>query len=108
MLARVNDAPAPLPPHLIAELLLELAVILFATRPLAELARKIGQPAVLGELVAGVLLGPTVLGRISPGAAHALFPTEAGGSLMVVESVAWLGMVLTLFLLGAETDVRDL
>jgi Kef-type K+ transport system membrane component KefB len=99
--------PPPLPAHLVAELLLELAVLLSFTRALAELARRAGQPAVIGELVAGVLLGPTVLGRFAPGVAHAIFPPE-GGSLTALESISWVGMVLTLFLLGAETDARDL
>jgi Kef-type K+ transport system membrane component KefB/nucleotide-binding universal stress UspA family protein len=103
----MHETPPPLPAHLIFELLVQLAILLFATRALAELARRFKQPGVLGELLAGILLGPSVLGRVSPELAAAIFPSH-GGSLQVLESLSWLGMVLLLFLIGAETDVRDL
>ena len=103
----MHDTPPALPQHLVFQLLVQLAVLLFTTRTLAEIARSYKQPGVLGELLAGILLGPSVLGRISPDLASKLFPAE-GGSLQVLESLSWLGMVLLLFLIGAETDVRDL
>ena len=57
-------------------LLADLVIIIFAARIFGALARRVGQPAVVGEVVAGMLLGPTVLGRISPGTPEWLFPHE--------------------------------
>lgn len=65
---------------------------------------KIRQPRVIAEVIAGVLLGPSVLGRI-PGFTEAIFPTE---SLPNLNLVANLGLILFLFLVGLETDLRFL
>ncbi|HEY3871389.1 MAG TPA: cation:proton antiporter [Actinocrinis sp.] len=63
------------------------------------LARRLGQPAVVGELVGGVALGPSLLGAIAPSLQHWLFPTTAMPSLSVL---AQLGVILFMFLIGAE------
>jgi Kef-type K+ transport system membrane component KefB len=82
----------------VAGLFLALAAILVAAKLLGELAERIGQPAVLGELVAGVLLGGSVLGIV---------PQEgAAGELMHV--MAELGVLLLLFEIGLETDLREM
>src|SRR5215216_6939678 len=65
---------------------------------MGELAERIGQPAVLGELLAGVLLGGSVLGVV---------PT-AGAAGEVVHVLAELGVVLLLFEIGLETDLREM
>ena len=70
--------------------------MLVSAKLLGELAERIGQPAVLGELVAGVLLGGSVLGIV---------PT-AGTPAEVVHVLAELGVVLLLFEIGLETDLR--
>ena len=64
-----------------------LVVIVALARALGALARKVGQPAVIGELAAGIVLGPSVLGRVAPGVFEWLFPPArrssermAGGS----------------------------
>jgi Kef-type K+ transport system membrane component KefB len=75
-----------------------LAAILVAAKLLGELAERIGQPAVLGELVAGVLLGGSLLG-IVPG---------EGPAGEVVHVLAELGVVLLLFEIGLETDLREM
>jgi Kef-type K+ transport system membrane component KefB len=82
----------------IVHLFLALAAMLVGAKLLGELAERIGQPAVLGELLAGVLLGSSVLGIV---------PTEgaAGG---VVHVLAELGVVLLLFEIGLETDLREM
>lgn len=82
----------------IPNLLLALAVILVAAKLLGELAERFGQPAVLGELVAGVLLGSSVLGVV---------PT-AGPAAEVVHVLAELGVLLLLFEIGLETDLREM
>src|SRR5262249_46754850 len=63
------------------------------------LARKVGQPSVIGEVIAGILLGPTVLGRIFPDLPGWLFP-EA----VPLQPIADLGLVFFMFLVGLEID----
>jgi Kef-type K+ transport system membrane component KefB len=82
----------------IASLFLVLAVMLVSAKLLGELAERMGQPAVLGELFAGVLLGGSVLGVV---------PT-AGTQAEVVHLLAELGVVLLLFEIGLETDLREM
>jgi Kef-type K+ transport system membrane component KefB len=75
--------------------LLLLAVILISAKILGELAERIGQPAVVGELLAGVLLGPSVVGLIDP-------------TLPSLHLIAEIGVVLLLFGIGLETDLERL
>jgi Kef-type K+ transport system membrane component KefB len=82
----------------IARLFLILGAMLVGAKLLGELAERIGQPAVLGELVAGVLLGPSVL---------AVVPT-VGPAGDVIHVLAELGVVLLLFEIGLETDLREM
>jgi Kef-type K+ transport system membrane component KefB/nucleotide-binding universal stress UspA family protein len=100
----VTSVPA-LPGHALFLLLLQVALILAVSRVLAEGMKRIGQPAVLGELMAGLVLGPSLLGWVWPGAMHAIFPAEAL-QVHLLEVVAWIGMVLLLLLTGLETDIR--
>ena len=72
--------------------------MLVSAKLLGELAERMGQPAVLGELFAGVLLGGSVLGVV---------PT-AGTQAEVVHLLAELGVVLLLFEIGLETDLREM
>jgi Kef-type K+ transport system membrane component KefB len=82
----------------IATLLVSLAAILLGAKLFGDIAERIGQPAVLGELVAGVLLGPSLLGLI-----------PADGPLAdVLHLVAELGVILLLFEIGLETDLREM
>lgn len=82
----------------IPSLFLVLAVMLIAAKLLGELAERIGQPAVLGELVAGILLGGSVLGVVPTG----------GSGAELVHVLAELGVVLLLFEIGLETDLREM
>jgi Kef-type K+ transport system membrane component KefB/nucleotide-binding universal stress UspA family protein len=100
----MSSVPA-LPGHALFVLLLQVALILTVSRLLAEGMKRIGQPAVLGELMAGILLGPSLLGWLWPGAFNTIFPAEAL-QVHLLEVVAWIGMVLLLLLTGLETDVR--
>jgi Kef-type K+ transport system membrane component KefB len=70
----LQDIIPPISGHAIFVLLLQLAALLLLARSLAELMRRIGQPAVLGELLAGFLLGPTILGHFAPGLFALAFP----------------------------------
>lgn len=74
-------------------------------RALAELLKRVKQPPVVGELMAGLVLGPTVLGKIAPGLQQTLFPDETA-PMHLLETVSWLGMLLLMLLTGMETDVR--
>jgi Kef-type K+ transport system membrane component KefB len=82
----------------VARFFLVLAAILVAAKLLGELAERIGQPAVLGELVAGVLLGGSALGVVPAGGAEA----------ELIHVLAELGVVLLLFEIGLETDLREM
>src|SRR5581483_5542245 len=100
----MTQVPA-LPGHALFLLLLQITLILTVSRVLAELMKRLGQPAVIGELMAGVVLGPSLLGWLWPGAFNLMFPQEATQAHLL-EVVAWIGMVLLLLLTGLETDVR--
>ena len=78
--------------------LLQLLVLLGAARTLGALCEELRVPAIAGEILAGVLLGPTVFGRIGPDAQRWLFPSETVQATML-ETVSWLGVF---FLLLAE------
>src|SRR5690242_3976073 len=95
----------PLGGHAVFLLLVQLAVILIVARVGAEFVRRLGQPAVVGELAAGIVLGPTVLGHFAPWLFAAIFPHESA-QFNLLEVVGMLGMVLLLFLTGLETDLR--
>jgi Kef-type K+ transport system membrane component KefB len=80
-------------------LFLQMAVILTTARLMAVAFRFIRQPEVMGEMAAGILLGPSFLGRISPAMMNGLFPAGGLGSLYVLSQ---LGLVLFMFLVGLE------
>jgi len=82
---------------------LELAVILATCRVVGLLAKRVGQPQVVGEMIAGVVLGPSLLGEIAPGVQQALFPP--GPPNVVLYTVAQIGLVLYMFLIGLNFDV---
>src|SRR5262249_21829872 len=71
---------------------------------LGELMLLIGQPAVMGQLLAGVILGPSVLGAVWPAAHHFVFP-DAPSQKNMIEGVAQFGILLLLLLAGMETEL---
>jgi Kef-type K+ transport system membrane component KefB/nucleotide-binding universal stress UspA family protein len=95
----------PLGGHAVLVLLLQIALLLFVARAGAELCRRLGFPVVIGELAAGLLLGPSVFGHFAPGAFHFFFPSDVT-QFHLLEVVGTLGMVLLLLLTGLETDLR--
>lgn len=84
---------------------LQLALILITSRSLAELAKKIHLPAVIGELVAGIMIGPSFFGWIFPSAFSFVFPNHLLQHRLL-ETISWLGVVLLMLLTGLETDIR--
>jgi Kef-type K+ transport system membrane component KefB len=86
-----------------AAFLLQMAVILATCRLVGLAGRRLGQPQVVGEMVAGLLLGPSLLGLLLPGVHARLFPRE---SLQVLYVVAQLGVGLYMFLVGVEFNTE--
>src|SRR5207249_4826064 len=78
---------------------------LVATRGVGFLFARIRQPRVVGEMAAGLLLGPSLLGLILPGVSASLFPS---GSLAHLNSLSQIGLILFMFLIGAELDLGEL
>jgi len=86
-------------------LLLQLILIIVAARLLGSLSLKIGQPRVIGEMVAGILLGPSFLGYFSPAALDFLFPPSSIEHLRLFSQV---GIILYMFLVGIELDLQSI
>ena len=85
-------------------LLLQLVVILVVARACGLLLKFLGQPAVIGEMAAGIVLGPIVFGALAPDVHASLF---AKGSLAGLSSLSMLGLVLFMFIVGAELRAPD-
>jgi Kef-type K+ transport system membrane component KefB/nucleotide-binding universal stress UspA family protein len=83
--------------------LAQIVVLLLAGRLLGELMQRLRQPAVMGQLLAGVLLGPSVLGALLPAFQHHLFPPGVGQQSML-NGVAQLGVLMLLLITGMEMD----
>ncbi len=88
--------------HTIASVVLDIAVVIAAARLMGAAFHRIGQPAVLGEITAGVLLGPSLLGVFPGNLNEVLFPMQAQPFLM---AVAQLGLILFMFIVGLEIDL---
>ena len=83
----------------------QLGLLLLIGRGLGEIMQKLGQPAVMGQLLGGVLLGPSVLGLLWPDCQHMLFPATPEQKSMI-NAVSQLGILMLLLLTGMETDLR--
>lgn len=86
-------------------LLAQIGVVLLAARLVGWLFRKLHQPRVIGEMIAGILLGPTLLGWIAPGFSATLFAADSLGALGALSQI---GLLLFMFLVGLELDVKQL
>jgi Kef-type K+ transport system membrane component KefB len=89
----------------ISILVLQTAVVLLASRLAGRMFRLIRQPQVMGEMTASILLGPSLLGWLLPGVYAALFPA---GSLERLHALSHVGLLLFLFVVGLELNVRGL
>src|SRR4051794_9368393 len=81
--------------------LLALAVVVALGRIIGVLFVRLGQPPVIGEVIAGILLGPSLLGRVAPDVAATILPSHSAPYLGVI---AQLGVVLYMFLVGLELN----
>jgi len=89
----------------LATLLTQIVVVLAASRLVGRVFRAIHQPQVVGEMVAGILLGPSLLGWIAPRASAAIFPPQSLGTLGLLSQV---GLILFMFVVGMELDTHAL
>jgi Kef-type K+ transport system membrane component KefB/nucleotide-binding universal stress UspA family protein len=87
--------------EVLARVLLAVAVVIVAARALGSFFRIINQPRVIGEIVAGILLGPSLLGLFYPELTSFLFPSQVIGVLHIL---AQFGLIFFMFLIGAELD----
>lgn len=88
--------------------IVQLVILLVSARLLGELFARLGQPPIIGELLAGVLIGPSFLGGMFPGLYEAVFAPEDQSGQHVLEAFSWLGIILLLMVVGMETDLRVL
>jgi Kef-type K+ transport system membrane component KefB/mannitol/fructose-specific phosphotransferase system IIA component len=91
----------------ITAMFLALGVLLASARILGEAARRFNQPAVLGEILAGILLGPTVFGALAPAWSAFLFP-RSGGVALAVDGLMTLAITLFLLVAGLEVDLSSI
>jgi len=87
----------------LSTLLTQIIVILITAGVFRRLFRRIGQPPVMGEMLAGIVLGPSVLGWFYPPALSFLFPVQ---SLEILRQLSQIGVVLFMFIVGTELNIR--
>jgi len=97
-------APTSLPAEeTFGRLMLAIAIVILAARLVGTAMGRMGQPQVIGEIIAGILLGPTLLGQLFPGTEAKLFPPQI---IPLLSGAANIGLAFYLFLVGLEFDVR--
>jgi Kef-type K+ transport system membrane component KefB/nucleotide-binding universal stress UspA family protein len=85
--------------------LVQIALLIAVGRGFGEVMQRIGQPSVIGELLAGLLLGPSLFGWLWPAAQSAIFPSS-GEQKALIDGMAQFGILLLLLLTGMETDLK--
>ena len=91
--------------HPLAILLAQIVTIILVARLFGWVFRKIGQPSVIGEMIAGIVLGPSLVGMYFPEFSAALFPKESLGNLQFLSQI---GLILFMFVIGMELDLKVL
>jgi len=91
--------------HPLALLLAQIITIIIVARLLGWVCKKIWQPTVIGEIAAGILLGPSFVGMYFPGFSAALFPVQSLGNLQFLSQI---GLILFMFMVGMELDLKTL
>jgi len=86
-------------------LLLQIIVIITAAKICGSIFRRIGQPPVMGEMVAGIALGPSLLGALAPNVSAFLFPPSSLGTIGVLSQI---GVTLFMFIVGVDLDLQHL
>lgn len=91
--------------HPLSLLLLQIAVILAAVKIFGWICQKLGQPSVVGEIIAGVVLGPSLLGLYFPEVSEFIFPFE---SMPNIELLSQIGLILFMFIVGLELNIKTI
>jgi Kef-type K+ transport system membrane component KefB len=94
-----------LPADALVQLLIQLTLMLVIGRVFSEIARRLRQPAVVGEIIAGIIIGPTILGMVEPTWFHALFPMDQVSGVVLAGFVQ-VSVVMLLFIAGLEVDLH--
>src|SRR5690606_27077526 len=91
--------------HPLALLLAQIITIVLVARVFGWFFRKIGQPSVIGEIIAGIALGPSLFGMYFPELSEMLFPVASLGNLQFLSQI---GLILFMFVIGMELDLNVL
>lgn len=91
--------------HPLAILLAQIVTIILVARLFGWIFRKIGQPSVIGEMIAGIVLGPSLVGMYFPEFSNTLFPKESLGNLQFLSQI---GLIFFMFVIGMELDLKVL
>jgi Kef-type K+ transport system membrane component KefB len=91
--------------HPLAILLAQIITIILVARFFGWVCRKIGQPTVIGEMIAGIVLGPSLIGMHFPEFSAMLFPKDSLGNLQFLSQI---GLILFMFVVGMELDLKAL
>jgi Kef-type K+ transport system membrane component KefB len=91
--------------EIFGSLMIAIAIVVLAARLVGALVARAGQPQVMGEVLAGILLGPTLLGTVAPGVSRYLFPADV---VPLLSGAADIGLAFFMFLVGLELDPRAL
>lgn len=103
--ALLDVVPAAAGGGAVAHVLVALATVIVAARLVGAIFQRLGQPAVIGEILAGILLGPSALGSISPGMSRLLLPADAVSFFGLISQF---GVIFYMFLVGVELDASHL
>ncbi|MFC7232802.1 cation:proton antiporter [Saliphagus sp. GCM10025308] len=98
------EAIDPIGHHELLLVIVQLTLLLLVARVLSEAFSSIGQPAVVGELLAGVVLGPSLLGLVVPGVYESVFAVSES-QFHLLEIISWIGLIMLLVVTGLETDI---
>lgn len=93
--------------HAVLLLFIEITLLLFTSLVCGELFVRLGQPSIIGQIFAGLLLGPTFFGALFPDLSSQLFPRD-GSQSKLIEVISWIGVSFLLMLTGMETDIAKL
>src|SRR5271155_4027356 len=84
--------------------LIQLTLLFVIARALADVMKRLGQATVIGELLAGLVLGPSMLGHFAPAIYQLFFPPDPLADHLL-EALAWIGVIMLLLYTGLETDL---
>lgn len=91
--------------HPLAILLIQIVTIILVARMFGWVFKKIGQPTVIGEIIAGIVLGPSLFGMYFPDFSATLFPPDSFGNLKILSQF---GLIMFMFVVGMELDLKVL